>query len=202
MNTRVYSPIEEIWHVFAGLPATIHAQCSSFGQAYLMSLYCSKVYKTNVSYFWRAGMQLVSTLVRKKEGLGTRVHQQTFQRSTEGKDSMQPLLPEFHVQPHQSQPLSYPLKVEATLHEDHLYWQAFNSMYMYVTRCCVQCQCLPVDSCTPVLVEHPSPFSQPRLRPPSGNTSCLDQYFLMYQSLDCNKKGGRLKRERRIIPRL
>ena len=54
-----------------------------------MSLYCSKVYKTNVSYFWRAGMQLVSFPdLRKEEGLGTRVHQQTFQRSTEGKDSM------------------------------------------------------------------------------------------------------------------
>ena len=51
--------------------------------------------------------------------------------------------------------------------------------------------CVLVDSCTPVLVAHPSPFSQLRLRPPSGNISCQDQYFLVYQSLGCkNGEGG------------
>ena len=51
---------------------------------------------------------------------------------------------------------------------------------------------IPVYGCTPVLVAHPLLFSQPRLRPPFENTSCLEQYFLVYQSLSYRgrDKGG------------
>ena len=166
-----------------------------------MSLYCSKVYKTNVSYFWRAGMQLVSFpypyQYERRRVWEQECTSRHFREALKVRTQCSLYCLTF-VYSCITAPIS-PFESEVTLHENHLYWQAFNSMY--VTRC-VQCHCLPVDSCTPVLVEHPSLFSQPRLRPPSGNTSCLDQYFLMYQSLDCNKKGGRLKRERRIIPRL